>query len=88
MGWLSTPKPDPAVGQAAMQQAELSREMAGVAREELAFGREQYERFAPMDSAGRLDPSGVLHQCPVRLAGRTTDGQHRALMQEAGFLAP
>ncbi|MBP9034448.1 MAG: tail fiber domain-containing protein [Pseudomonadales bacterium] len=48
MGWLSTPKPDPAVGQAAMQQAELSREMAGVAREELAFGREQYERFAPM----------------------------------------
>lgn len=48
MGWLSTPKPDPAVGQAALQQAEQSREMAAVAREELAFGREQYERYAPM----------------------------------------
>jgi len=48
MGWLSQPKPDPAIGQAAADQAALSREMAGTAREELAFGREQYDRYAPM----------------------------------------
>lgn len=48
MGWLSQPKPDPAVGQAAARNAQTSADMAQIAREELAFGRDQYNRYAPM----------------------------------------
>lgn len=35
------PKADPAIGQAALQNAEIGREMAAVGREQLAFAREQ-----------------------------------------------
>ena len=43
------PKPDPLIGQAAMSNAELAKEMAGVAHDQLAWEK---------DRAARQDPLG------------------------------
>lgn len=45
---MKSPKPDPAIGQAALANAELGREMAQVGREELAFQREQWAKMEPL----------------------------------------
>lgn len=42
------PKPDPLIGQAAMSNADLSKEMAGVAREQLAWEKERADRQDPL----------------------------------------
>lgn len=42
------PKPDPMIGQAAMSNAELAKEMAGVAREQLAWEKDRAERQDPL----------------------------------------
>jgi len=47
MGCGSAPAPDPAIGQAALANAELAKEMAAVGREELAEGRRRYEEMKP-----------------------------------------
>jgi hypothetical protein len=46
-GGDSAPAPDPAIGQAALQEAELGKEMAGVARDQLSWNKEQYADLAP-----------------------------------------
>ncbi len=42
------PKPDPLIGQAAMSNAELAREMAGVARDQLAWEKDRAARQDPL----------------------------------------
>ncbi|PTR10841.1 hypothetical protein C8R32_101371 [Nitrosospira sp. Nsp5] len=42
------PKPDPLIGQAAMSNAELAREMAGVARDQLAWEKNRAARQDPL----------------------------------------
>lgn len=42
------PKPDPLIGQAARDNAALAKEMAGVAREELAWNRTRAEKQDPL----------------------------------------
>lgn len=42
------PDPDPLIGQAAMSNAELSKEMAGVARDQLAWEKERAAKQDPM----------------------------------------
>lgn len=41
------PAPDPRIGEAAVMNAELAKEMAGVSREELAFNRERAAKLDP-----------------------------------------
>ena len=43
----SAPAPDPAIGQAAAANAETGKEMAGVAREQLAWNKQQYADVQP-----------------------------------------
>lgn len=47
-GGGSAPAPDPAIGQAAMQNAEVAKEMAGVAREQLAYQKQRDAQLAPI----------------------------------------
>jgi hypothetical protein len=42
-----SPKPDPAVGQAAMENAAIAKEQAAVSREQLAFEKEQWAKYDP-----------------------------------------
>src|SRR6185437_10616349 len=42
------PKPDPLIGQAAMSNAELAKEMAGVARDQLAWEKDRAARQDPL----------------------------------------
>lgn len=42
------PAPDPQIGQAALMNAELAKEMAGVARDQLTWNKEQHAEFAPV----------------------------------------
>lgn len=46
-GGSKAPAPDPAIGQAALQNAALSKEMADVSREQLAEGTRRYEELKP-----------------------------------------
>ena len=46
-GGPETPAPDPAIGQAALQNSAISKDMSDVAREELAWNRQRYEDIAP-----------------------------------------
>lgn len=42
------PRPDPLIGQAALSNAELAREMAGIAREQLAWEKDRAARQDPL----------------------------------------
>jgi hypothetical protein len=48
MGWLSSPKPDPAIGAAAQRTAAIAEEAQAVSRQELARARERDARFDPV----------------------------------------
>jgi hypothetical protein len=43
----SSPKPDPAMGQAALENAAIAKEQAAVSREQLAFEKEQWAKYDP-----------------------------------------
>ena len=43
----SAPKPDPAIGQAALMNAQIAQESFAVGREQLAFEREQWDKLSP-----------------------------------------
>jgi hypothetical protein len=46
-GGSDTPQPDPAIGQAAAQNAATGKEMADLGREQLAWNKQQYADLAP-----------------------------------------
>ena len=48
MGWLSSPKPDPAIGAAAQRTVAIAEEAQAVSRQELARARERDARFDPV----------------------------------------
>ena len=68
------PKPDPLIGQAAMSNAELAREMAGVARDQLAWEK---------DRAARQDP--LLEKIVNQQIESGDANANRALREGSGF---
>jgi hypothetical protein len=64
-GGSKAPAPDPAIGQAALMNAELAKEMAAVGREQLEEARRQYDELAPfykdiLDQQVRIGASSEL----------------------------